>query len=101
MEILNEIEEICLDFDIYRKDIVPSGSLYLGSRLYEDLDIIGFTSNLDSLIDYSTDNSKIICIPSGTVIRALISDELFFVQLDNKHLEVVGLMGDFITCVVK
>lgn len=101
MEILNKIEEICLDYDIYRKDIFPSGSLEIGSILYDNIDIIGFTSDLDTIIDSNTNDTKIICIPRGTTVNALISDELFFVQLYNKHLEVIGLMGDFITCIIK
>ena len=101
MEVINQSKIITLDTTLYRKDTIPSGDIHLGTHLYENRDIISFTSNLDELVEEGINGYKIICIEKGERVEAIFMDDLYFLVLKDRHLEVISLRGNFVTCIMQ
>ena len=101
MEILNQSKVMTLDKTLYRKDNKPSGDLHMGTHLYSNEDILGFTSNLDELVEEGLDDCKIICVEKGEEVEAIVMGDLYFLVLKNKHLAVISLRSNFVTCIVQ
>lgn len=100
MEIINQSKVMTLDKTLYRRD-KPSGDIHLGMNLYQNEEILGFTSNLDELVEEGLDDCKIICIEKGEEVEAIVMGDLYFLVLRNKHLAVIGIRSNFVTCIVQ
>ena len=70
-------------------------------NLYQNEEILGFTSNLDELVEEGLDDCKIICIEKGEEVEAIVMGDLYFLVLRNKHLAVIGIRSNFVTCIVQ
>lgn len=101
MEIINQSKIITLDTTLYRRDTTPSGDLHLGTHLYSNEDILGFTSNLDELVEEGLEGCKIICVEKGEKVEAIVMGDLYFLVLKNRHLEVISLRSNFVTCIIQ
>lgn len=100
MEIINQSKVMTLDKTLYRKDR-PSGDIHMGMHLYPNEEILGFTSNLDELVEEGLDDCKIVCIEKGEEVEAIVIGDLYFLVLRNKHLAVISIRSNFITCIVQ
>lgn len=101
MEIINQSKVMTLDKTLYRRENKPSGDIHLGMNLYPNEEILGFTSNLDELAKEGLDDCKIICIEKGEEVEAIVMGDLYFLVLRNKHLAVIGIRSNFVTCIVQ
>lgn len=101
MEIINQSKVMTLDKTLYRRDNNPSGDIHMGMHLYSGEDILGFTSNLDELVEEGLDGCKVICIEKGEEVEAIVMGDLYFLVLRDKHLAVISIRSNFVTCIVQ